>query len=388
MTQYNFDQLCNRLGSDSEKWGAYPADVLPLWVADMDFPAPPQVLQALHERVEHGVFGYGGVNAELAALICDRLWNRHAWRVTPDQILFIPGLVSALNLVSRAACPPGGGVLVQTPIYPPFLTAPGNQERRLVTAELAHTRAGNILHYHIDFDLLENAVKDKVKLFMLCNPHNPVGRCYTREELTHLAEICARHDLILCSDEIHCDLLLGDSLHIPAATLSPEIADRTITLMAPSKTFNIAGLYCGFAVIQNPALYKQVQQTARGIIPNLNLLSLVAGRAAYLHGADWHAQLLDYLTANRDFYLDFMQQHLPMLPTTAPEGTFLAWMDCREVKSIAANPYAFFLNQAKVAFNDGNHFGPGGRGFVRLNFGCPRVTLEQALQRMHAALTA
>ena len=385
MIHYDFDLPYERRGTDSEKWKAFGNEVLPLWLADMDFPAPPAVLEALHERVAHGIFGYGGVTAELSEAICHRLWEYYHWTVTPDQLLFLPGLVSGLNISCRAVCPPGAGVLVQTPIYPPFLSAPVNQGLHLNIAELLVTRFKQWLHYSIDYNAFEAAIQSHTRLFMLCNPHNPVGRCYTREELINLAEICTRNDLIICADEIHCDLLLENSSHLPIASLSPEIAKRCITLMAPSKTFNIAGLYCGFAIIQNPSLRKRYQLAAQGIVPEVNLLGFTAALAAYKNGETWHKELMVYLNGNRNFFTDYVQEHLPMLSTTIPEGTFLAWLDC-SATGIIGNQHDFFLNQAKVALNDGQRFGQGGNDFVRLNFGCSRSTLTQALMQMKFAL--
>jgi cystathionine beta-lyase len=385
MIHYDFDLPYERRGTDSEKWKAFGNEVLPLWLADMDFPAPPAVLDALHERVAHGILGYGGVTAELSEAICHRLWEYYHWTVTPDQLLFLPGLVSGLNISCRAVCPPGAGVLVQTPIYPPFLSAPVNQGLHLNIAELLVTRFKQGLHYSIDYNAFEAAIQSHTRLFMLCNPHNPVGRCYTREELINLAEICTRNDLIICADEIHCDLLLENSSHLPIASLSPEIAKRCITLMAPSKTFNIAGLYCGFAIIQNPSLRKRYQLAAQGIVPEVNLLGFTAALAAYKNGETWHKELMVYLNGNRNFFTDYVQEHLPMLSTTIPEGTFLAWLDC-SATGIIGNQHDFFLNQAKVALNDGQRFGQGGNDFVRLNFGCSRSTLTQALMQMKFAL--
>jgi cystathionine beta-lyase len=274
---------------------------------------------------------------------------------------------------------------VQTPVYPPFLSAPANQGLKLDIAELDVTASGPILNYRIDFNTLVSAIQPHTRLFMLCNPHNPVGRCYDREELQRIADICLRHDLIICSDEIHCELLLDDTEHFPIASLSREIAESCITLMAPSKTFNIAGLYSGFAIIQNPSLRKQVQSAMAGLVPEINLLGLTAAFAAYNECEQWCTELLVYLKGNRDFLVSYIAEHLPMLRTTIPEGTYLAWIDCQEA-GFTGNPHTFFLQQAGVALNDGEQFGPGGSGFVRLNFGCPRSTLTQALEQMRTAL--
>ncbi len=382
---YNFDTPIERRGTDSYKWNDYGDNVLPLWVADMDFISPPAVLEALHQRVAHGVFGYGRPSPRLPQTICERLLRLYGWTVTPEQIIFLPGLVSGLNAVCRTINEPGAGVLVQTPVYPPFLTAPANQGLTLQTAQLAVTAQNRLLRYDIDYDAFEAAMTPQPKLFILCNPHNPVGRCYTREELARLAEVCLRHNLIICSDEIHCDLLLDGAAHLPIAALAPEIARQTITLMAPSKTFNIAGLECGFAIIQNPDLLRRFTTLNQGLVPGVNVLGAAAALAAYQEGGEWLTQLLAYLTANRDFMVEYVLEHLPGLQITNPQGTYLAWLDCRQ-SAAGDHPFHFFLTQAGVALNDGTMFGPGGEGFVRLNFGCTRATLVEALERMRAAL--
>ena len=381
---HDFDRPPARRGSDSLKWQRY-GDALPLWVADMDFAAPEPVLAALHDRVKHGVFGYGAPPTELTEVLCARMAELYRWTVEPEQIVYLPGLVSGLNVVCRAVGESGDEVLVQAPVYPPFLTAPGQQERRLVTAELtAEPRAGR-LYYTFDDDAFKAAIGPCTRLFILCHPHNPVGRAFDVEELRRLAMLCERHDLTICSDEIHCDLLFDGRHHTPFATLSPDIAQRCVTLMAPSKTFNIPGLGASFAIIQNPELRRRFQQALRGIVPDANVLGLTAALAAYQHGDAWLRDLLDYLAANRAFLVDAIDRTLPGLRTTVPEATYLAWLDCRETK-IAGNPHRFFLERAGVALNDGATFGPGGAGFVRLNFGCARATLAEALERMRAAL--
>lgn len=384
---FSFDQPIDRRGGDSIKWHKYARDVLPMWVADMDFQSPPAVLDALRERVAHGVFGYGMPPPELLAIICERMDRLYGWQVDPDQLLFLPGLVCGLNLVCRALGEMGDEVLVQTPVYPPFLSAPGNQGKRLKTAELVSSKRNNNLFYEIDFDAFEKAITQRTRLFILCHPHNPVGRVFNPQEITHLAEICARHNLFICSDEVHGDLLLDNRHHKPLACLAPEMANRCITLMAPSKTFNIAGLGASFAIIQNPQLRRQVKAAAAGIVTEVNVLAYVAALAAYRDGQEWLTALLRYLNENRDFLLAYIAQHLPNIHSTCPEATYLAWLDCRAA-NIADNPQSFFLRQAKVAFNDGATFGPGGEGFVRLNFGCPRATLEMGLERLKKALLA
>jgi cystathionine beta-lyase len=381
---YDFDHSPLRRGTDSLKWQRYGA-ALPLWVADMDFVSPEPVLAALHERITHGVFGYGAPPDELTETICARMATLYHWAVAPEQIVYLPGLVCGLNVVCRAVGEPGDEVLVQTPVYPPFLSAPTNQDRRLLTAELtAETRNGR-LYYSFDDDAFAATIGPRTRLFILCHPHNPVGRTFDGVELTRLAAICERYDLTICSDEIHCDLLLDGRRHTPFATLLPEIAQRCITLMAPSKTFNIAGLGASFAIIQHPELRRRFKHAMRGIVSDANLLGLSAALAAYRHGGDWLRELLIYLAANRDYVVDTVARHLPGIRATVPEATYLAWLDCRDA-GLPGNPHEFFLNHAGVALNDGATFGPGGAGFVRLNFGCPRALLAEGLERMRAAL--
>jgi len=382
--KYDFDQIIDRRGSDSGKWARYD-DALPLWVADMDFRSPQPILDAIHRRVEHGVFGYSFDFPELRTSVSERMLARYGWRVEPDEIVFLPGLVSGLNTVVRAIGDRGDGMLAQTPVYSPFLAAPGNQQHVLHTADLACSQRNGNPYYELDTDVFEATIQPNTRLFMLCNPHNPVGRAFTPDEQRNMAEICLRHDMIICSDEIHNDLLLGDTVHTPMAALDPEIAQRTITLLAPSKTFNIPGLGCSMAIIQNPDLRKQFDAAASGIVPHVNVLGLHAALAAYNECDDWLHELLVYLTANRDFVVDYVNNHLPGIRTTAPEATYLAWLDCRK-SSIEGNPHEFFLREANVALNDGAAYGSGGEGFVRLNFGCPRATLEEALVRMRAAV--
>ncbi len=381
---YGFDNSPVREGTDSLKWHRY-GNALPLWVADMDFMAPKPVLAALQERIAHGVLGYGIPPEGLTETICSRMAERYDWPVTPDQIIYLPGLVCGLNVMCRAVGEIGDEVLVQTPVYPPFLAAPGNQERRLVTAGLSVGHRGEQLYYHFDDDAFAAHISARTRLFILCHPHNPVGRVFDKEELVRLAVLCERHDLVVCSDEIHCDLLMDGCRHIPLATVLPEIAQRCVTLMAPSKTFNIPGLGASFAIIQNPGLRRRFKYAMRGVVPDVNVLALTAALAAYQHGGDWLRQLLLYLQANRDFVVRYVRQFLPDVRCTVPEATYLAWLDCRQT-GISGNPQRFFLEHADVALNDGATFGSEGEGFVRLNFGCPRTTLVQGLDRMRDAL--
>ena len=382
---YDFDTIIDRKASDSAKWHFYNEDVLPMWVADMDFRSPEPILRAMHERVDHGVFGYGGLTAKLREVICERMARLYNWEIHPEAVVSLPGLVCGLNVVSRAIGDRGDGALVNTPVYPPFLSAPLNQDRELHSAPLAKTERNGQLFYGLDTDAFAQAIRPNTRLFILCNPHNPTGRAYTRTELTQMAELSLRHNLVICSDEIHCDLLLDGTQHIPLASLAPEIGERTITLMAPSKTFNVPGLGCSLAIIPNADLRRQMQKASNGIVPHVNLLGYAAAVAAYTECQDWLDALRVYLTANRNLVVNYITQQLPQLRVTVPEATYLAWIDCRE-SGIDGNPQKFFLEHAKVALNDGVAFGAEGEGFVRLNFGCPRALLEQGLESMRQAL--
>jgi cystathionine beta-lyase len=381
---YDLEQRLDRRHTESVKWNYYDEDVLPLWVADMDFRSPEPVIQALHERVEHGVFGYGSDPLELREVIVDRLQRLYDWEVLPEDLVFLPGVVTAFNLVCHAVGSPGDGVLLQVPVYYPMLSAPGAAGLTNDEMELTRRPDGR---YEIDFDLFERTISDRTRIFMLCNPHNPTGRVFGREELARMAEICLRHDILICSDEIHCDLLFRGSHHLPIATLAPEIADRTITLMAPSKTFNVPGLKCSLAIVQNSELRKTLKETHTGLVHGVNVMGYAAALAAYRDGQPWLDEVVSYLEANLDFLLEFVKEQLPGIEMSRPEATYLGWLSCHEA-GIPGNPHEFFLREARVALNDGERFGRGGEGFVRLNFGCPRWRLTQALDRMKEALLA
>ncbi|MDY6916339.1 MAG: PatB family C-S lyase [Chloroflexota bacterium] len=382
--QYDFDRTIDRCSSDSVKWRRYGEGVIPLWVGDMDFLSPEPVVRALHVRAEHGVFGYGAEPAELRSVIVERLERLYGWRVSPDWMAFTPGVVVGFNLACRAIASPGDGMLVQTPLYYPILRVPVNAGLGLDEMEL--TRCGDG-RYDIDFDAFEAAIGERTRVFVLCNPHNPVGRVFRRDELERMAEICLRHDVAICSDEIHCDLVFSGSEHVPIASLAPEIAEHTITLMAPSKTFNIPGLRCSVAIIANEELRRRFEAARVGLVPNPNIMGYVAALAAYRQGEPWLEQLLRYLEANRDFLLGYVESRLPGIEMGRPEATYFAWLDCRRA-GIAGSPFEFFLEKARVALSDGPQFGRGGEGYVRLNFACPRAMLEAALECMRQALTA
>ena len=379
--KYDFDRVIERRGTDSIKWKKYGDDVIPLWVADMDFASAEPVIQALRRRVDHGIFGYPAAPDELHDVIRDRLDRLYHWDAGNNDLFFSPGLVTGLNVAFQAYAAPGDGVLAQPPVYFHFINDPAWHGR--VVDEPPLSEKGDT--YEIDFDLFEKSITSRTKLFVLCNPHNPAGRVYTRSELERLAEICLRHNLVICSDEIHCDLLYPGHRHIPIATLSPEVATQTVTLMAPSKTYNLAGLGCSFIIIKNRALQEAWRKISFGLVPHVNTMGYVAALAAFKHGQDWLEQVLAYLKDNRDFLQHYIGENLAGVRMFKMEATYLAWLDCRAA-GIRGNPAEFFLREARVALNDGTEFGKAGHGFVRLNFACPRATLGEALDRMAAAL--
>jgi len=377
---YDFDRVIDRRHSDSTKWRVYGPDVLPLWTADMDFRAPEPVITALRARAEHGVFGYCYEPPELREVIVERLARLYGWRVEPEAVVFQTGVLVGFQHVCRVAATAADGVLVQPPVYPPIFDAPRHNGSIHQEAPLVMRPDGR---WEIDFDAFEAAATDRTRVLILCNPHNPVGRVFGRADLERLAAICLRRDILICSDEIHCDLVFEGHRHMPIASLDPEVARRSVTLMAPSKTFNVPGLRCSFVIIPDPDLRRRFG--GDGDFSEINIMGLVAALSAYRDGQEWLDQLLAYLQANRDFVADYVRRELPGIEMVAPEATYLAWMDCRR-SGITGSPQEFFLERARVALHDGAWFGTRGDGFVRLNFGCPRSTLAEALERMKAAL--
>jgi len=390
---YNFDQIIERRGSNSLKWQKYPEDVLPLWVADMDFAAPEPITIALRQKVDHGIFGYEMPSRQLAETVAARMQKLYGWQVPPESVVATPGVVAGFNLAARAVCTAGQGILVQPPVYPPFLSVHTNTALVRQEAPLSLTVKNGNLHYSVDLDRFEKAIHSggaKTGMFLLCNPHNPTGQAYSRSDLTRMAEACLKNEVTICSDEIHSELLPGGVEHIPLAVLDPEVGNHTITLIAPSKTFNVPGLFCGFAIIPNPELLERYKAILLQNAMHVSSLGLAAAQAAYSGECDdWLETLNIYLRGNRDFLVETIRNEFSGIRTTRPEATYLAWLDCNElVRSgrISGTPHEFFLKQARVALNEGRDFGTGGEGFVRLNFGCPRKTLEKALQLMKTAL--
>lgn len=383
-TTYDFDDAVDRRRSDSSKWLLHGQDVLPFWTADMDFRSPEPVLDALRARVDHGIFGYCMEPFELREVVASRLKRLYGWEVSPDWIVFQSGAILGFTRACRAVASPGDGVLVQMPVFGPIHEAPGLNQLVLNEASLVQASHGS---YEVDFEVFEGAITDRTRVFILCNPHNPVGRVFRLQELERMAETCLRHNVLICSDEVHCDIVFSGSKHIPIASLDPEIERRSVTLFSPSKTFNQPGLRCSMAVVPDPVLRNKLQRAASIHFPEVNTLGFVATLAAYRHCQDWLDEVLQYLEVNRNLLVDYVLQNLPGVKVYRPEALYLAWLDCRQT-AIRENPARFFLEQARVALTDGSTFGTGGEGFVRFNFACSRSLLLEALDRMSAALVA
>lgn len=375
----DFNHEVDRTRTSSQKWDKYgDRDILPMWVADTDFRSPPAIIDALQQRIEHGVFGYTQIPAELTEVTLERLQRLYRWKVAPESLVWLPGLVCGLHLACRSVGEPGSTVVSPKPIYPPFMSAPQLSSRHLVSVPMRQYGQ----RWLIDFDVLETAITRDTRLILFCNPQNPGGSVYRRSELEQLLAICQRHQLVLCSDEIHCDLLLEPSAeHIPVAALDPEAAHQTITLMAPSKTFNIAGLGCSLAIIPDPQLRQQFKRVRRGIVPDVNLLGYTATLAAYRDCDAWNRQQCDYLRHNRDYLLREINA-IDGLKLDPFEATYLAWIDVSALQ--LENPPAFF-EQAGIGMSPGADFGDS--RFMRMNFGCTRSTLEEGVRRIRQAVS-
>ncbi len=390
---FNFDEVIDRRSTNSVKWQLYGPDVLPLWVADMDFRTPQPIRTALQSAVDHGIFGYEFLTSELREIVASRMEKLYNWKVSPAAIVPTPGVIAGFTAAARTVCSPGEGVLVQPPVYPPFLSVHERTRLVLQQAPLRAIARDYTIRYEVDWDGFRqgiNAGGARTGMFLLCNPHNPIGQAFSRSDLERMLHELSGTQTVICSDEIHAELLLGETQHIPIASLEPGNPRRFITLIAPSKTFNIPGLFCAFAVITDEELRQRFEHAVEEMALHVNSLGLIAARAAYSGACDeWLVALRAYLAKNRDFLVDTIRSEFPGIRVTIPDATYLAWLDCRDLVAsgrIDGSPHKFFLHKAKVALNEGSEFGFGGEGFVRLNFGCPRSTLEQALEKMKAAL--
>ena len=378
MTDYEFSYLPDRSGTGSIKWDRYrDSSILPMWVADMDFRSPPEVEAALNRRVAHGVFGYTNPTQEAISAVCRYMGDTHNVEISEEWLLWTPGLVPALNTAARALCNTGEAVLTTVPIYPPFLSAPRYQHRDLIVAPLSNESG----RYTYDWAALESAVTSSTRVFFMCNPHNPVGRVWSLQELERIVAFCQEHRLILVSDEIHCDLILSDKLqHQTAIKLGSWVVDNSITLMSPSKTYNLCGLACSFVIIPNAQLRRSFHRSMRGLFNELNCLGYAACAAAYQSGAAWRSELISVLRTNWHEISAFCHNRMPLIKLTPLEATYLAWLDIRQLE--LSNPRTHFESHG-VGLSDGVEFGTP--GFLRMNFGCPTARVLEALTQMEKA---
>lgn len=383
---YNFDSISSRRTSPFlNKWTLYPRDVLPLWIADMDFPVAPQIQRALRKRVDQGVLGYELPTRRLYEIVAARMKKLHGWEVDPDHILHTVGVNNGYNIAARILCSKKKGYFVQTPVFNEFFDTEEKTGARQTVAPMEKRIDGSRIRYEVDFDAIERAAR-KSAMFLLCHPHNPTGQVFTRAELKHMAEICLENRVTIVSDEIHSELVLDGTKCTPMASLSREIGQHTITLISASKAFNVPGLACAFAIIPDEKVRKRFQTVLDGMSLEASSMGLTAARVAFSGGADaWLKALLKYLKDNRDFVLDYVDRNLPGIRATKPQATYLAWLDCSAL-NLEPSPYKFFLKHAKVALSNGGKFGKGSEQFVRLNFGTSRRILMEGLTRMKQAL--
>ncbi|WP_274653313.1 MalY/PatB family protein [Paenibacillus humicola] len=389
--EYSFDNRVDMTGTGSAKWEmadqVFEAEgLLPMWVADMDFRGPDPVIRALKERAENGVFGYTFRPGYMAEAVAGWLKRRHRWTVPENWITFSPGVVAALRTCVACYTAPGDGVIVQPPVYPPFFSVVKEAGRELVLNPLQEADG----RYRMDFDDLRLKARDSgAKMLILCSPHNPIGRVWTREELETLASICTEYDITVVSDEIHADLVFQSHVHTPFAALSPELEARTIVCMAPSKTFNMAGLHSSFIIIPDEAKRDKFDTHLKEAhLTMMNPFSLTAANAAYRYGDEWLDSVLAYIEANIDYFSVEMAARLPELRFAKPEGTYMVWLDCRPLGMTPDELKSFMLREAKIAINDGSSFGEEGAGFIRVNLAAPRSVVEEGISRLEAAVKA
>ena len=397
--QYDFDSVIDRRQTGCAKWDAAPfifgsEDIIPMWVADMDFPIAKPITEAIKKRADHEVYGYNmPAMPSLTEAIINRLRRNYDWEVAPEWIVMTPGVVAALFAAVKAYTTPGDSVLHQGPVYYPFWSAIKENGCHVANNQLLE----NGDRYEIDFEDLESHFKtrmdlrpvpSRVRMMIMCNPHNPVGRVWDKEELIKMGEIVVKGNALMVADEIHCELLLNGAKHIPFATLSPEFEQKSITCMAPSKTFNLAGLEASVIIIPDKATRRKFNEARAGIMPGINTFGLVALEAAFDHGDEWLTQLLAYLEKNLDYLARFFQDNIPEINVFKPEGTYLVWLDCRKLGMDDMELRRFMREKAKIGMDDGYLFGPSGSGFQRMNIACPKSTLTEALNRMASAVKA
>ncbi|MCC6569440.1 MAG: PatB family C-S lyase [Anaerolineales bacterium] len=390
---YNFDQIIERRNTNSAKWNTYPPDVLPLWIADMDFATPEPIRLALHQAIDRGVLGYEFASHQIRQAVANRMERLYGWQVDPDWVVETTGMVNGFNIAARAYCDSSDGALIQTPAYNKFYTIYENIGLIQQTAPFSFASEDNILIPQLNMEAFARSFHTnnaRTRMFLLCHPHNPTGLVFSRDALSKMAELCLQNDTVIVSDEIHSELILDGSKHTPTATLSPEVSAKTVTLIAPSKTFNIAGLFCSFAIIPNEDLREKFKRTSERMTGHPSSLGLIGAEAAFSGACDdWLEALKVYLKENRDFVIDYVRENFPDAKYTIPSATYLHWLDFGgyvESGRIADSPFKFFLERAKVAVSEGGQFGKGFENFIRLNFGASRHILKQGLDRMRKAL--
>lgn len=398
--QYDFDTIHDRKNTSSAKWSKRLTDdgqYIPInegdisfWVADMDFPTPPEVLDALRKRIEHPFFGYTTPAEALNNIIVARMKDLYGWDIQAEWILYNPGMVMLLRTVTEALTEIDSAILMDTPVYGPFLSRPKYYQRVVQKVPMIRVDTPHTFHYEIDFEAFEQAITSQTEMYHLCSPHNPSGKSFTRDELQRLAEICLKHEVIIVSDEIHCDLMLGDTQHIPIASLSPEIANNTITMIAGTKTFNMAGLACSVAIVPDASKREKINNHMYGLGSHVSTLAYEALLAGYRDCDNWLRQVRDYIKKNRDYLLDYVRENLPMIKTTIPDATYLVWMDFSaiEIPDEYSSISDYLVREAGVVLEPGSFFGENLESYVRINIACPRALLTQALDRMTDAVNA
>lgn len=385
---YNFNEIVDRSNNFSSKWSEMEKkygtnDLLPMWVADMDFKAAPCIIDSLKNRLEQEIYGYTTRPDSYNESIVNWLDRRHNWKIKSEWLIYSPGVIPAISLLINELTKANDKIMIQEPVYSPFNSVVKNNNRELIISPLQKLENGN---YIMDYEDIENKIKD-VKLFILCNPHNPVGRVWTKDELKKLGDICLKHNVKIISDEIHSDIILKKHKHIPMESISKEFEKNTITCMAPTKTFNIAGLQSSYVILPDEKYYKLLDDAFTRIdIKRNNCFSLVATEASYNNGESWLESFLEYLESNIDFAIKYINENMPKLKVRKPEGTYLLWVDFSALGLSDEELESILVQKGKVALNQGNSFGIGGSGYQRINLACPRSMLEEALIRIKNAI--
>lgn len=387
--KYDFDRIIDRSGTNALKYSVLKErygrdDLLPLWVADMDFETPDFITDALRKRLEHSLFGYTVTPKELWTTIANWVYEHHGWKVREDWITFIPGVMKGVGSVVNVFVKPDEKVIIQPPVYYPFRLTPQGNEREVVFNPLKRVEGGS---YEIDFENLAAVADDKCRLLILSNPHNPAGICWSRETLIRLADFCYERNIIVISDEIHCDLALFGNTHIPFATVSDKAAEISITFGAPSKTFNTAGIVNSYAIVPNDTLRRRLfKWLDANEISEPPIFSTIAIIAAFQNGEPWRRELISYIEENIRFVEDYLNKYIPGIKAIRPQATFLVWLDCRGLHLDHDALIDLFVNKARLALNDGEMFGKGGEGYMRLNVGAPRALLKKALDQLRDSI--